>query len=98
MKTGIVLLLTLSLTACASAKQTYAPDGRVGHTLNCSGTLRNWGMCYSKAGELCGAKGYDILQQTGEGGMQAGGNSSSHSSNFALTTLHFRSMTVACKE
>jgi hypothetical protein len=107
------LFTLLFLSACASASQTYAPDGREAFSLNCSGTARNWGMCYKKAGELCGSNGYDVLIQNGERGallnsssnssISGSGNTNSWnlsggaSSNTFATTTHFRSMTIACK-
>jgi hypothetical protein len=38
MRTFFVLLSISVLTGCASARQTYTSDGKVGHSLNCSGT------------------------------------------------------------
>ena len=70
----VVLAAAVLAGGCASAHQTYTSDGKVGHSLNCSGTARNWGMCYEKAGELCGAKGYDVLQKSGEQGAMATAN------------------------
>jgi len=47
-------------------KNTYTSDGREGYSINCSGSALNWGMCYEKAGELCGAKGYEVLEKSGD--------------------------------
>jgi len=73
--TGISIII---LSACASSSSTYAPDGREAFSLNCSGTMRDWGMCHEKAGELCGTKGYDILVQNGEQGAMINGASNGH--------------------
>ena len=88
-----ILVSAMWLSGCASSSQTYGPDGRVAHSLNCSGTARTWGMCYEKAGEICGAKGYDILEKSGEQGVSVAGNSSGvyGSSTFGRTML------IACK-
>jgi hypothetical protein len=86
--------ITVFLTGCASVSETYTSDGKQGYSLNCSGTVRHWGMCYEKAGELCGAKGYEVLEKTGEQGAMA---SVDKSSGFATTT-HSRNMIVKCKE
>ena len=32
------------------------------------GCALNWGMCYEKAGELCGTKGYEVLEKSGDTG------------------------------
>lgn len=87
---GIGLLL---LAGCASSAPTYTADGRQGHSLNCSGTARTWGMCEQKAGEICGAKGYNILTATSDNGMMA---TASQGSFFATTTVS-RTMLIACK-
>lgn len=70
MRTAMVsLLIALAFTACASASKTYGPDGREAFTFNCSGWTRSWGMCYEKAGELCGTSGYDVIGQNVDHGV-----------------------------
>lgn len=93
----ITLLALLALVGCASSKTTYLPDGRAGYSLDCSGTARNWGMCYEKAGELCGAAGYDVIQRNGETGEAVGGSASLGGASIYGSSLHFRTMMVACK-
>jgi len=74
-------------------KYVNTADGRVGYSLDCSGTARNWGMCERKAGELCGTRGYNILSASGDSGaiLTAGGGNV-----FAGTTIS-RTMLIACK-
>jgi len=76
----------LSLAGCVNSQQTYTADGSQGHVISCTpgwtggivGAVANastsWGQCYQRAGEICGAAGYGIVQQVGEGGVygQAG--------------------------
>ena len=93
MKLVTVILVTLLLAGCATSSKTYTADGRVGHSINCSGTALNWGMCEQKAGELCGTRGYSILSKTGDNGFIATMGSSSA---FAGSTIS-RSMLIACK-
>lgn len=81
------------LTGCATAKQTYAPDGGTAHSINCSGSALNWGMCFEKAGEICKERGYEVITggsdqdatvvQTQQGGFGASKNN--------------RSMLIKCK-
>lgn len=66
MRISIIILVALTLTACATAKETYTPSGEKGYTINCSGTAANWGMCSQKAGELCGPAGYTVFNQSGD--------------------------------
>ena len=88
------LVLATSVVGCASSSKTYTADGREGHSLNCSGTARNWGMCEQKAGELCGPRGYEVLSTTGDKGLIATAGSGG---NFFATTTISRTMLVACK-
>ena len=60
MKNGL-LLACVALTACATSKDIYLSDGSVGHNIECSGTALSTADCYQKAGELCGANGYIVL-------------------------------------
>ncbi len=67
MKSRLILMLCMSLfvVACAaSTSKTYDADGKVAYVITCQGDLRNWGSCYEKAGELCGTKGYDIINKS----------------------------------
>ena len=94
MRLTVVLLSVVLAAGCASSRETYTSEGKRGHSLNCSGTARNWGMCYEKAGEICGSKGYVVLEKTGEQGAMAAANPQG---GFATTT-HSRSMVIQCKE
>jgi len=92
------LLLTIGfLVSCASSSKTYSPDGREAYSLNCSGTARNWGMCYEKAGEICMSRGYDVVEKSGEQGASASGYANQSYAGVNASTLHFRTMTIACK-
>lgn len=90
---SVVVSATAVLTGCAVAKKTYGPNGEVAHSINCSGSALTWGACMEKAGEICGASGYNVISNSGEAGVAAGGGVGSF---FAGTTMA-RSMVVACK-
>ena len=47
----------LFIFSCANVSKAYVPDGGEAYSLNCSGTARNWGMCYEKAEEICKERG-----------------------------------------
>jgi hypothetical protein len=95
--TGAMVVALLTVSACATVHQTYAPDGRKAYTLNCSGLARGWDKCLSAAGELCASAGYDILDRSSEDAAVAGaGGSPSGGSAFAAKTNE-RSMLIACK-
>ena len=90
MRRSTLLLGALLLAGCASSSQTFGPDGRAVHTLNCSGWARSWSMCLERAGELCGARGYDVLERGGgtTGYLLSGGGA---------TPLISREMVIACR-
>ena len=86
----IVLLAIALLAGCATAKPTYGPDGKPAYAVDCSGTAGNWGMCYEKAGSLCGASGYDVLSKSGDKGVLA--------TSSILTSTISRSLLIECKK
>ena len=69
--TAMTLASVIVLAGCATASKTHGPDGREAYAINCSGAALNWGMCYSKAGALCGSRGYEVINQ----GFQFGAHS-----------------------
>jgi len=95
MKNLLVLIIALVfIGGCATAKQTYTADGQQGHSINCSGSALNWGMCYEKAGELCGENGYEVLEKTGDQGAMA---TAGQFGLFAGSIIN-RSMIIKCKK
>lgn len=54
------------LQGCATSREIFLADGTKGHNINCSGAGMNYSNCLEKAGEICGARGYQILNQQGE--------------------------------
>jgi hypothetical protein len=88
----------LAITGCATTRTTYAPDGRKAYTLNCSGLARGWDKCFSAAGNICSASGYDVIDRSDEPAAMGsvGGGGSSFGGSFARTNE--RSMVVACKK
>ena len=87
------VFIFLALSGCASSAKTYTADGKDGHVLNCSGAARTWGMCFEKAGEICGTRGYVVEQQTGDKNSIFTA-SSTFASGGAFNT---RSMMIRCK-
>lgn len=90
----ICLSIAVCLSGCATANKTYTSDGKEGYSITCSGSALNWGMCYEKAGQLCGQKGYEILEKTGDQGAMISGN------QFGLYggSVINRNMIIKCKE
>jgi hypothetical protein len=90
---AIIAFLILA-SGCARASNTYGPDGKEAFSISCSGLARNWGMCYEKAGDLCGTRGYEVINQSGDHGSVAAVNPSS---GFAGSVIS-RSLLIRCKD
>ena len=90
----IALATVILLSGCVSASKTYGPDGKEAFSINCSGLARTWGMCYEKAGDLCGAKGYEVIGQGGDHGAVVSVN---QSGGFGGSMIS-RSLLVKCRE
>lgn len=101
----LAALLAAASGGCVSSQETFTPAGQKGHVINCTpgwtggivGAVANaqtsWGQCYQRAGEICGARGYNILQQVGEGQAYA---QVGQGGGFASTTNN-RMMVIECK-
>jgi len=95
MKRLLFIFIFVSLICgCATAKKTYTSDGQQGYIINCSGAALNWGMCYEKAGELCGKKGYIVLEKSGDQGTIVSGT---QYGLFGGSVIN-RSMIIKCKD
>ncbi|MGH8779308.1 hypothetical protein [Paraburkholderia sp.] len=95
--TGIAALAFASVAGCSSTTTlTYLPSGEPGFAINCSGSdaSSNWGECYRRAGEACGAYGYDVISKDVDNGATAGG---SLGGLFGANVKN-RSMVVRCKQ
>ena len=66
LKIIVYVLAAISITSCAIANKTYLPDGTLGHSISCDGSAVGMNVCFEKAGEICGAKGYKLLNREGQ--------------------------------
>lgn len=62
----VVIGLLAVLIGCATSQEIYLPDGSKGHNISCDGSANSMGNCFQKAGELCGSKGYYIVNREGQ--------------------------------
>jgi hypothetical protein len=98
-------LILSSLLGCATSKEVYLADGSKGHSISCDGVVLNFGACLEKAGELCGARGYVVVNQSGEavpfstasGGYTANSVAASGSFQAQSGAIVTRSLFVKCK-
>ena len=93
-KIPLLLLPVLALTACATVTQVYTPDGGRGYSINCSGSMLNWGSCIEKAEKTCGAEGYEVVEKTGKEELTV----RSDHSTLQRGSIVFRSMLIQCNE
>ena len=87
-------LAAVALAGCVSVEQTSTPDGKLAHSISCSGNALSWTDCHEKAASICGAKGYEVVA----GGEQRGVGISSPDSGLFRGTTFGRNMVVQCKE
>lgn len=98
MRLIIVLLAALAGTGCATTSQTYLPNGKIGHVVKCPGMANDWGSCFSKAGEVCGAKGYDIVNQSGQVIPSAVFTATNNQANAFAGSMVSRTLMIQCKD
>lgn len=95
MKTLLILVVaSASMFGCASVKESYSADGRKAYALNCSGSARGWDKCLVAAGEICGTRGYDILDRSSEDSAVV----TASNGNVVGAKSNERSMLIACKK
>jgi hypothetical protein len=62
---AIVAAFLALLGGCTTAKDIYLPDGAKGVDIRCDGLGNRMENCFQKAGDICGAKGYDQVNPPG---------------------------------
>lgn len=62
----ILIVTAAMLQGCVTSREVFLADGTKGHNINCSGSGLNYSYCLEKAGEICGARGYHLLNQQGD--------------------------------
>ena len=89
-----IIILFSVMCGCATSKETYTADGKKGYSINCSGTVSNWGKCYEKAAEICGEKGYIVLDKSEDTGAIVSGNKFGIYGGSVIN----RTMIIKCKD
>lgn len=100
--TGIIAMLV----GCALSREMYLPDGSKGYNISCDGSANSMGNCFQKAGELCGSKGYYLLNREGQaipfvtniGSASVGAGSGSAGYVAQTGMMVTRSLFIKCKE
>jgi hypothetical protein len=65
-RTLLFLIIIAMIQGCVTSKEIFLADGTKGHNINCGGSGMNYSNCLEKAGEICGIRGYHILNQQGD--------------------------------
>lgn len=60
-----IVIVLLQGCATPTSREVFLADGTKGYNINCSGSGMNYSNCLEKAGEVCGARGYFLLNQQG---------------------------------
>ena len=54
-------LLFFLLSGCATVREISSTDGSLTYNIACNGSGLDWGHCYSRAAEMCGILGYEVI-------------------------------------
>jgi len=92
------IVLGALLQGCATSSDVYLADGSKGHNIQCGGTVMNFSDCLEKAGEICGEKGYLVVNR--EGSASPFSTASGGSGGFSGVSggLITRSLFIKCKD
>ncbi|MBO0765697.1 MAG: hypothetical protein J2P50_14070 [Hyphomicrobiaceae bacterium] len=102
-KIAIAAAAACLLAGCVSSTPIHTADGGQGHAISCSGAglygtyVASWNQCLERAGEICGARGYDILTKSEETGVLGGSSYNQYGGGASVSTSKNRSMVVRCK-
>ncbi len=58
---SVAIVFLAILGGCVTSKEMYFPDGSKGHNVGCESIAGSMEGCFQRAGEICGAKGYKIM-------------------------------------
>jgi hypothetical protein len=88
--------LFVLITGCAASKQTYMPDGSLGYSISCNGSAVGMNVCFEKAGEVCGSKGYSLINREGQVIPYKTAASTSYNSYVNYGSFNTKSILVKC--
>lgn len=94
LRNAVLALISIQLTGCAvGVKPVYGPDGQQAHAITCSDLGRDWSDCFEKAGEICGARGYKVWNQSSSQSAVISGSEDS----IVGGTSQERTLLIGCK-
>ncbi len=100
---GVIALALMA--GCATTNEVYLADGSKGMNISCPGAIRTYASCLERAGEICGARGYEVVNREGDStpfaigsaSMSANRNYASGSAFGSSGSLVQRNIFVRCK-
>lgn len=93
-----LVVLISTVTACAISKKTYLPDGSEGYSISCDGAAVGINVCFEKAGSICGANGYDVVNREGQVVPYGFGSATSNEAFVSYGSFNTKSIMIRCKD
>ncbi|WP_022667935.1 hypothetical protein [Desulfospira joergensenii] len=93
-----ILIFAMAISGCAISKKTYLPDGSEGYSISCDGAAVGINVCFEKAGELCGSKGYEIFNREGQYVPFAMGSVNGNQAFVTYGSFNTKSIMIRCKK
>jgi hypothetical protein len=93
---NVLLMSFIVLAGCATSKETYLADGSKGYSISCDGSAVGMNVCFEKAGELCGQRGYTLLGREGQVIPFASGQANNQSAYVTYGSFNTKSIMIKC--
>ena len=93
-----IFAVTVLVSGCATTSQTYDSSGKAAHVIKCGGLLSGWSSCYEKAGTLCGASGYTVVEKNSSRRRSSSWNIFSGMGSGSSFDTENRSLLITCKD
>lgn len=94
----IFLFIGFMISSCAISNKTYLPDGSEGYSISCNGAAVGINVCFEKAGQICGSRGYDIINREGQVVPFGVGSATNNQVFVTYGAFNTKSIMIRCKE
>lgn len=78
----LIVFLAVIISACAQESVHEVAGVKSEYRVDCSGSFKNWQVCYEKIALKCGAYGYEVISSTLDGNSIRGKESAERVINF----------------
>ncbi|MGI9228810.1 MAG: hypothetical protein ACR2P9_03020 [Gammaproteobacteria bacterium] len=96
--THYLLILIIFASGCATSKNIYLSDGSEGYSISCDGAAVGINVCFEKAGQLCGTKGYNLINREGQLVPFGIGSANNQGAFVTYGSLNTKSIMIQCKQ